>query len=51
MPGCYITGQAAGMAAAIAATLGTDTRGVPVPTLLEKLQGIGAFLPNFTPQR
>ena len=51
MPGCYITGQAAGMAAAIAATLGTDTRGVPVSTLLEKLQAIGAFLPNFTPTR
>lgn len=46
MPGCYITGQAAGMAAAIAIERGTDTRGFPVRDLLLRLRAMGAYLPN-----
>jgi len=46
MPGCFITGQAAGVAAAIALERGTDTRGVPVTELQSRLKSIGAFLPN-----
>jgi len=46
MPGCYITGQAAGMAAALAIEADTDTRGVDVPTLQQRLKAVGAFLPN-----
>jgi hypothetical protein len=45
MPGCYITGQAAGLAAVLACETGTDTRGVPVPVLQARLRDIGAFLP------
>ncbi len=48
MPGCYITGQAAGMAAAIAIDKGTDTRGFAVSELQTRLQGMGAYLPNFS---
>lgn len=47
MPGCYITGQAAGMAAALACSLDTTVRGFPIATLLSKLKEFGAFLPNF----
>lgn len=46
MPGCYITGQAAGLAAALAIERGTDTRGFPVAELQRRLKAIGAFLPN-----
>lgn len=46
MPGCFITGQAAGMAAAIALEKKTDTRGVPVKELQQRLKAMGAFLPN-----
>ena len=46
MPGCYITGQAAGLAAAIAIENGTDTRGVPVAELQARLKAVGACLPN-----
>ncbi len=45
MPGCYITGQAAGMAAAIAIEEETDTRGFQVARLRDRLKDIGAFLP------
>ncbi len=38
MPGCFITGQAAGMAAAIASAEKTDARGFDVNKLLEKLE-------------
>ena len=48
MPGCYITGQAVGMAAVIAIERETDTRGFPVDELLTRLRGMGAFLPNFS---
>lgn len=47
MPGCYITGQAAGLAAAIAIEQKTHTRGFAVPELLRRLREIGAYLPNF----
>jgi len=48
MPGCYITGQAVGMAAAIAIDKGTDTRGFAVAELQTRLQAMGAYLPNFS---
>jgi hypothetical protein len=46
MPGCFITGQAAGMAAALAVEDKTDVRGVSVAELQRRLKRIGAFLPN-----
>ncbi len=46
MPGCFITGQAIGVAAAICAQEGCDTRGVPVPELQRRLKDLGAYLPN-----
>ena len=46
MPGCFITGQAAGAAAALAADAG-ETRKVAAPVLQEKLISLGAYLPNF----
>jgi len=46
MPGCYITGQAAGMAAALAIEHHTDTRGIPVGELQRRLRAMGAYLPN-----
>ncbi|MBD3181808.1 FAD-dependent oxidoreductase [Candidatus Poribacteria bacterium] len=47
MPGCYITGQAAGMAAALCVKGNTDTRGISIPQLQTQLKAMGAFLPNF----
>ena len=47
MPGCFITGQAAGMAAAIAADQGGATRQVPVAVLQARLAAMGAYLPHF----
>lgn len=46
MPACFITGQAAGMAAALAADKGGTTRQVNVPELQARLAKMGAFLPN-----
>lgn len=46
MPGCYITGQAAGMAAHIAGKADGETRSVDVNTLQSKLSTVGAYLPN-----
>jgi len=46
MPGCYITGQAAGMAAAMMVEESTDSRSVDVKELQQRLKGIGAYLPN-----
>ncbi|MBT3380469.1 MAG: FAD-dependent oxidoreductase [Lentisphaerae bacterium] len=46
MPGCYITGQAAGMAASLAINAQTDTRGIGTGELQAALAGIGAYLPN-----
>ena len=46
MPGCFITGQAIGMAAALAADAGNDVRGFDVGTLQDKLVEAGGYLPN-----
>ena len=46
MPGCYITGQAAGVGAAMAAAGDGDIRHVDVPTLQQKLKAMGAWLPD-----
>lgn len=48
MPACYITGQAAGTAAAMAAKGGADLRELDVHELQARLVGAGAYLPNFT---
>ena len=45
--GCFITGQAAGMAAVLAAGRSVTPRRIPVAELQAKLVKIGAFLPNF----
>lgn len=47
MPGCYITGQAAGMAAAITASACTTIRDINVRELQKSLLDFGAYLPNF----
>ncbi len=46
MPGCFITGQAAGLAAALAAQQRTDARGIAVGELQQRLRGMGAYLPH-----
>ncbi len=46
MPGCYITGQAAGMAAAMMVKNRKDSRGINVRELQKKLKLAGAYLPN-----
>lgn len=46
MPGCFITGQAAGVAAAIAVEQQTHTRGFDVSELQARLKKQGAYLPN-----
>jgi hypothetical protein len=46
MPGCFITGQAAGVAASMAARLRADTRAISVPELQSTLADAGAYLPN-----
>jgi hypothetical protein len=46
MPGCYITGQAAGMAATLAVEKDTGTRGIEVGELQARLKRVGAYLPN-----
>jgi hypothetical protein len=46
MPGCYITGQACGLAAAMAVEAGTSNRDVNVPQLQKRLKAMGAYLPN-----
>ena len=46
MPGCYITGQAAGMAAALMTAHNTDSRGIDVTALQVKLRDMGGYLPN-----
>jgi hypothetical protein len=46
MPGCFITGQAAGVAAAIAADKNQAPRAIQVADLQARLKKIGAYLPN-----
>jgi hypothetical protein len=47
MPGCFITGQAAGLAAAMMVETGADCRSVAIPELQRRLKAAGAFLPNY----
>lgn len=47
MPGCYITGQAAGIAAALAAKKDTHVHGIDIKELQTDLKDFGAYLPNF----
>jgi len=46
MPGCFITGQAAGSAAALAAERGSSTRDVDIKDLQRRLKQLGGYLPN-----
>jgi hypothetical protein len=46
MPGCFITGQAIGVAGAMVAERDCETRGVPIAELQRRLKEMGAFLPN-----
>jgi len=46
MPGCYITGQAAGVAAALACDHGGDSRAFDVGLLRRRLREAGAYLPG-----
>ncbi len=46
MPGCYITGQAAGVAAAIACENGGGCRDIDIKELQKRLKKLGAYLPN-----
>lgn len=46
MPGCFITGQAAGAAGALAAATGKGPRSIDVRDLQRRLKALGAFLPN-----
>lgn len=46
MPGCYITGMAAGMAAALSVESKSLPRSVDIKTLQRRLKEAGAFLPN-----
>ena len=48
MPACYITGQAAGMAAAMAADGAGDVHAVDIKSLQRNLRSFGAYLPNAT---
>lgn len=45
MPGCFLTGQAAGAAASLCCDT-EDVRKVPFPALADALQSLGAYLPN-----
>ncbi|MGN0848983.1 MAG: FAD-dependent oxidoreductase, partial [Victivallaceae bacterium] len=47
MPGCYILGQAAGLAAALAVAKNGMVRDIDVKELQRGLKKMGAFLPNF----
>ena len=47
MPGCYITGQAAGAAAALSIKNGVALRQLPVDELQGFLKAQGAYLPNY----
>lgn len=47
MPGCFITGQAAGVAAAIAVNEKTDTRGFDISLVQKAIRDLGGYIPNF----
>jgi len=46
MPGCFITGQAAGVAAAMSAETGKNTRSIDVCELQHRIKAMGGYLPN-----
>jgi hypothetical protein len=46
MPGCFITGQAAGVAAALAVERGVATTEVDPGEIQQRLKALGAYLPN-----
>lgn len=46
MPGCFITGQAAGAAAALASDQNGDVRSVSIDDLRKELSKLGAYLPD-----
>ena len=46
MPGSFITGQAAGVAAALAASTGADVHALPVREIQRRLRDLGQWLPN-----
>jgi hypothetical protein len=46
MPGCFITGQAAGVAAAMAAAKQASVHRVDVSELKRRLKALGGYLPN-----
>lgn len=48
MPGCYITGQAAGAAAALCTEQDCSPAELDVPALQAALTNLGAYLPNFS---
>ena len=48
MPGCFITGQSAGMAGALASEEEGNVRKIDVRELQGRLKKIGAFLPNWS---
>lgn len=48
MPGCYITGQAAGVAAAMCVEENKDTRAIDCKELQSRLVDMGGFLPNYS---
>jgi hypothetical protein len=47
MPGCYITGQAAGVAAALAASSGARPRDLDATLIRNQLRKLGAYLPEY----
>jgi len=47
MPGCYITGQAAGVAAAQCAKTGKAPRDADVGKIQRALKELGQYLPNY----
>lgn len=46
MPGCFITGQAAGVAAAMASVSGVSVHDLDTRDLQSRLKAFGAYLPN-----
>ena len=47
MPGCYITGQAAGISAGIMVEENVDSRQVDISKIQKRLKSLGAYLPNY----
>ena len=47
MPGCFITGQAVGLAATLAVQKSCVSRQIQIADLQHGLKALGAFLPNF----